>query len=108
MVQLESLQLAANAATDAVNARDSLISAHLQDIPARVQKIALHGVHHGASVALTAAQVQTGHDLHTMEVGFPTDDGPKEYEDLIEDFTAAAEAIMDITPAQDVVNKVFD
>ena len=43
-----------------------------------------------------------------MEVGFPTDDGPKEYEDLIEDFTAAAEAIVDITPVQDVVNKVFD
>ena len=43
-----------------------------------------------------------------MEVGFLTDDGPEEYEDLIEDFTAAVEAIVDITPAQDVVNKVFD
>ena len=57
MVQLESLQLAANMAADAVNARGSLIDAHLQDIPARVQEIALHGVHHGASMALTAAQV---------------------------------------------------
>ena len=43
-----------------------------------------------------------------MEAGFPIDDGPEEHEDLIEYFTAAAEAIMDITPAQDVVNKVFD
>ena len=68
----------------------------------------LHGIHHGAAVALTAAQVQTGHDLHTMEVGFLTVDGPKGHEDLIEDFTAAAEAIVDITPAQEVVNKVFD
>ena len=100
--------MAANAATDAVNARGSLIDARLQDIPVHVQEITLHGVCHSASVALTAAQVQTGHDLHTMEVGFPTDDGPEEYEDLIEDFTAAAEAIVDITPAQDVVNKVFD
>ena len=108
MVQLESLQLAANAAADAVNARGSIIDARLQDILARIQEIALHGVRHGASVALTAAQVQTGHDLHTMEVGFPTDDGPEEYEDLIEDFTAAAEAIVDITPAQDVVNMAFD
>ena len=57
---------------------------------------------------LTVAQVQTGHDLHTMEVGFPIDDGPEGHEDLIEDFTAAAEAIVDITSAQDVVNKVFD
>jgi len=43
-----------------------------------------------------------------MEVGFPTDDGPKGHEDLIEDFTTTAEAIVDITSAQDVVNKVFD
>ena len=74
----------------------------------RDREIALHGIHHGAVVALTAVQVQTGHDLHTMEVGFPTDDGPEGHEDLIEDFTAAAEAIVYITPAQDVVNKVFD
>ena len=100
--------MAANAAMDAINARGSLIDARLQDIPARVQEIALHGVCHGVSVALTAAQVQTGHDLHTMEVGFPTDDGPEGHEDLIEDFTTAVEAIVDITSAQDVVNKVFD
>ena len=108
MVQLESLQLAANVAADAVNARGSLIDARLQDIPVHVHEIALHDVHHGTSVALAAAQVQTGHDLHTIEVGFPTDDGPEGHEDLIEDFTVAAEAIVDITPAQDVVNKVFD
>jgi len=108
MVQLESLQSVTNAAKDAVNVRGSPIDVHLQDIPARIHEIALHGVRHGAAVALTAAQVQTGHDLHTMEVGFPTDDGPKGHEDLIEDFTAAAEAIVDITHTQGVVNKVFD
>ena len=52
-MQLESLQLAAIAAADAVNARGSLIDIHLQDILAYTQEIALHGVHHGASVALT-------------------------------------------------------
>ena len=107
-MQLESLQLAANVAADTVNARGSLIDARLQDIPAHVQEIALHSVCHGASVALTTAQVQTGHDLHAMEVGFPIGDGPEGHEDLIEDFTAATEAIVDITPAQDVVNKVFN
>ena len=56
-MQLESLQLAANVAVDVINAQGSLINARLQDIPARVQEIALHGVHHGVSVALTAAQV---------------------------------------------------
>ena len=53
-------------------------------------------------------QVQTEHDLHAMEVGFPIGDGPEGHEDLIEDFTVAVEAIVDITSAQDVVNKVFD
>ena len=107
-MQLESLQSAANEAADAVNASGYPIDVHLQDILARVQEIALHGVRHGAAVALTAAHVQTRHDLHTMEVGFLIDDGPEGHEDLIEDFTVVAEAIVDITPAQDVVNKVFD
>ena len=52
--------------------------------------------------------MQTGHDLHAMEVGFPIGNGPKGHEDLIEDFTIVVEAIVDITSAQDVVNKVFD
>ena len=43
-----------------------------------------------------------------MEVGFPIGDGPEGHEDLIEDFTAPAEAIMDITSAQDVINNAFD
>ena len=108
MTQLESLQLAVNVAVDAVNARGSLINARLHDISARVQEIALHGVRHGAVVALTAAQVQSGYELHAMEIGFPSDDGPKEHEDLLEEFIMVAEVIVDITSAQDVVNKVFD
>jgi len=43
-----------------------------------------------------------------MDIGFPLGNGPEEHEDLIEEFAFAAEAIMDITSAQDVVNKVFD
>ena len=98
-MQLASLQLAVNVATDAVNARDSLIDAHLQDIPARVQEIALHDVHHGASVALTAAQVWTGYDLHAMEAGFSMGDGPEGHEDLLKEFIVATEAVVDITSA---------
>ena len=59
-------------------------------------------------MVLIAAQIQTWHDLHAMEVGFPIGDGPEGHEDLIEDFTVATEAIVDITSTQDVVNKVFD
>ena len=108
MVQLESLQLATNVAAHVINAQGSLIDAHLQDILARVQEIALHGVHHGASVAPTVAQVQIGYELHAMETGFPMGDGPEEHEDLLKEFIVAAEAIVEITSAQDVVNKVFD
>ena len=56
-MQLESLQLAANVAVDAVNARGSLTNAHLHDVLAYIREIALHGVRHGAAVALTMAQV---------------------------------------------------
>ena len=108
MVQLESLQLAANVATNTINARGSPINACLHDILTHVEEIALHDVRHGAAVVLTVVQVQTGYELHTMETSFPMGDSPEEHEDLLEEFIVAVEAIVDITPAQDVVNKVFD
>ena len=43
-----------------------------------------------------------------METGLPMGDGPEEHEDLMEEFIVVAVAIVDITSAQDVVNKVFD
>jgi len=84
-----------------------LFNNHLHDVSARVQEIALHSVHRGAAVALAAAQVQTGHDLCTMEPGFPMADDPDMHEDLIEEFDNTTAAIMDITSAQDVINKVL-
>ena len=55
-------------------------------------------------MALTTVHVQIGYKLRAMETGFPMGDGPEEHEDLMEEFIVAAEAIMDITSAQDVVN----
>ena len=55
MEQLEALQLAANNAAGALNARGDLLANCLQDIPVCTGQIALHGVHHGATVALTIA-----------------------------------------------------
>ena len=43
-----------------------------------------------------------------METGFLMGDGPEEHEDLIAEFIDAAEAIVDITSSQDVVNEVFN
>jgi len=34
--------------------------------------------------------------------------GPEEHKDLITEFVDAAEAIVDITSAQDVINNIFD
>ena len=99
MVQLENLQLAANAATEAVNARGPFINARLHDILARIQEITLHVVRRGASVALAMAQVQSGYELHTMETSFPMGDSLEEHEELIKDFVDAVEAIVDITSA---------
>ena len=54
------------------------------------------------------AQVQTRHDLRPVEPGFPMADDLDMHKELIEDFNDATAAIVDITPVQDVVNKVFD
>ena len=43
-----------------------------------------------------------------MELGFLMADDPDMHKELIKDFDDTAAAIVDITPAQDVVNKVFD
>jgi hypothetical protein len=59
-------------------------------------------------MALATAQVQIGHDLLSMEIGFLVTDDPDLHEDLIEEFDDAAAAIVDIISAQDVVNRVFD
>ena len=43
-----------------------------------------------------------------MEPGLPMTDDPDMHKELIEDFDDDVAATVDITPAQDVVNKVFD
>ena len=50
-------------------------------------------------MALAVAQIQTGHDLRTMEPGFPMANDPDISKELIEDFDDAATAIVDITLA---------
>jgi hypothetical protein len=92
---LENLQVAENTAMAAINAQGPLLINRLHDILACTQETALHGVRCGAAVALAAAQVQTRHDLLSMEPGFPMVDDPNMQEDLIEDFDDAAVAIED-------------
>jgi hypothetical protein len=69
--QLDNLQVIANKATTAVNARGEALEFRLQDIPVRAREIALHGVYYGTTHALTAAHLQSGQDLRAIEPRYP-------------------------------------
>ena len=68
--------------------------------------MALSGVRHGATLALAAAQLCSGHNLCLLEPGFPVG-ADEDEEELTGDFTAAAEAIVVATHAGDVILAAF-
>jgi hypothetical protein len=104
---LENLHLVANNAAAAVNVRGKTLEFRLQDIPFRAREITLQGIRRGAAVALAAAELQSGHDLRTVEPGYPAVEEPDDHEELIDDFAEHAEAVDDITPAEDILSRVF-
>jgi hypothetical protein len=104
---LETLQRAALGVVAAVNARGFSLEDCLQEIPIRAREVAIHGIHYGASAALAIAQLHSGHELHHLEPSFSDTDWLEDQEDIIGDFTDAAEAITVTIHAQDVVNNVF-
>ena len=79
----------------------------LHDIPNCVREVALHGVRHGASMALASTQVHSGHELRFLSHGFPAAAHPGDYERLIEDFFSAANFVAFISQADDIVTKCF-
>ena len=79
----------------------------LHDILNRVREVALHGVRHGAVVALAAAQAHLGHNLWLLPHGFPDAVHPGEHERLVEDFMNAADSVAFNTLANDIVGKCF-
>ena len=101
------LQRAAHGTVAAVNARGVSLEDCLQDIPIRAREVTTHGVCYGAGAALAIAQLHSRHELHHLEPGFPDTDRLEDQEDLIRDFTDAAEAIAVIIYAEDVVNNIF-
>ena len=105
--QLESLQSATNHAARFVNARGTVLVVRLHNIPNRVRAVALHGVHHGAAMALAAAQAYLGHNLWLLPHGFPDAVHPGGHEHLVEDFMNAANSVAFNTLADDIVGKVF-
>ena len=91
--QLESLCLGTDHAAGFVNARGAAPVAHLHDIPNRIREVALHGIRHGAAMALAAAQVHSGHDLRFRPHGALFTRYPKDYERLVEDFFDATNSV---------------
>ena len=65
----------------------------LHDIPNHIREVALHGVRHGAAMALASAQAYSGHELRFLPHGFLAVAHPGDYERLIEDFFSAANSI---------------
>ena len=85
-----------------VNARDAVQVVRLHDIPNRAREVALHGVCHGAAMALAAAQARFGHNLRLLPHGFPDAAYPGEHERLVEDFMSAANFVAFNTLADDI------
>ena len=90
-----------------VNARGGVPVVRLHDILNYVGEVALHGVRHGAAMALAFVQAHSGHELWFLPHGFPTMAHPGDYERLIEDFFSAANSVAFISQADDIVAKVF-
>ena len=65
----------------------------LHDIPNRVREVALHGVRHGADMALAAAQAHSSHNLRLLPHGFPAMAHPGDHERLVEDFFDATNSV---------------
>ena len=104
---MESLRSAVDHVAGFVNARGAVPVVRLHDIPNRVREVALHGVRHGAAMALVTAQACSGHNLCLFPHGFLDAAHPREHERLVEDFSSAANSVAFNTLADDVVSKVF-
>ena len=83
---MESLRSAADHAAGFVNARGTVPVVRLHDIPNHVREVALHGVRHGAAMALAAAQARSGHNLRLLPHGFLDAMHPGEHERLVRIF----------------------
>ena len=76
-----------------VNTRGVVPVVRLHDILNHVREVALHGVRHGAAMALAAVQAHSRHELRLLPHGFPATEHPRDHERLVEDFFDAANSV---------------
>ena len=65
----------------------------LYDVPNRIKEVALHGVCHGAAMALAIAQARSGHELQLLPHGFLAMEHPEDHERLVRDFFNTSNSI---------------
>jgi hypothetical protein len=86
-----------------------MVVEHLNDIALRVEEIALHGIRVGAATTLTAAQLHHGVQLvDSLTPTFIEECMDEDFDELLEEFADRANTVADVTPAEDIVNKVFE
>jgi hypothetical protein len=98
---------AADAVAGYIHARGGSREECLLDIPNRVRDAVEFGVHHGVAVALTVAQVWSGHMLH-QSVGLPEGQELANHDGSREDFDEAADAVVDLVPAEEIVEEATE
>ena len=58
-----------------------------------IREVALHGVRHGAAMALAVAQARSGHELWLLPHGFLATEHPEDHERLVKDFSNTANSV---------------
>ena len=105
---MDTLYLAIETVTGFMNARDETVAERLQDVPVRIQEVALHGVRSGAADALAAAQLSEGLELaDSLVPSFVDERVDPSFADLVEEFAPCADAIAATSSVEEIVNNVF-
>jgi hypothetical protein len=102
--ELLGIQEAADAVAEYVDARGANREEHLLDLPNHVWDAVELGIHHGVVVALTVAQVCSGHVLYHL-VGLPKGKDMADHDGSWEDLDEAADAIVDLVPIKGIVEE---
>jgi hypothetical protein len=68
------------------------------------REVALHGVQHEAAVALVAAQVHLGCNLHLLKPDFLNGEDINDHQELVIKFKGVVDAMAYITLTEGVIN----
>lgn len=102
--EILGIRNAAGAAAESVHARSGSHVERLLDIPDLVRDAVVFGIHRGAAAALTVAQACSDHMLYHL-VGIPEGLCLSDFAGFLEDFDEAADTVVDLIPAKDVVEE---